>query len=106
MSESTKQQRQAKKTEGNLDPAKEGTERAAAEAGTEVEGRSVLLFITCPHCGSTGLDCLFKCRKLLIDLKPFPGTFAVGVDPNNDAARLWLASVKPFFAPLALALAL
>jgi len=52
MAESNKQQRQAKKTEGNLDPAKKGTERAAAEAGSEVEGRSVLLFITCPHCGS------------------------------------------------------
>jgi hypothetical protein len=52
MAESTKQQRQAEKTEGNLDPAKKGTERAAAEAGTEVEGRSVLIFISCPHCGS------------------------------------------------------
>jgi hypothetical protein len=52
MAESTKQERQAEKTEGNLDPAKQGTERAAAAAGTEVEGRSVLIFITCPHCGS------------------------------------------------------
>lgn len=52
MSEPTKQQRQAKKTEGNLDPAKQGTEKSANEAGTEVGGRSVLIFISCPHCGS------------------------------------------------------
>jgi hypothetical protein len=53
MAETTKQQRQAKKAEGNLDPAKQGKERAASEGGIEeVGGRSVLIFVTCPHCGS------------------------------------------------------
>ena len=52
MAESAKQQRQAKKAEGNLDPAKQGKEMAASEAGSEVEGRGVLIFITCPYCGT------------------------------------------------------
>jgi hypothetical protein len=52
MPESLKQERQTKKAEGNLDPNKQGIERAAAEPGTEVEGRSVLIFVACPHCGS------------------------------------------------------
>jgi ribosomal protein S27AE len=53
MPESLKQERQTKKTEGNLDPTKQGKERAASEPGTEVEGRSVLIFVACPHCGSS-----------------------------------------------------
>jgi hypothetical protein len=52
MAESLKQERQTKKTEGNLDPAKQGKEEAASELGAEVAGRSVLIFVSCPHCGS------------------------------------------------------
>jgi hypothetical protein len=52
MAESLKQERQTKKTEGNLDPAKQGKERAASELAAEVAGRSVLIFVSCPHCGS------------------------------------------------------
>jgi len=52
MAESLKQERQTKKTEGNLDPAKQGNEKAASEAGSEVQGRAVLVFVNCPHCGS------------------------------------------------------
>jgi len=52
MAESLKQERQTKKTEGNLDPAKQGEEKAASELGAEVAGRSVLIFVSCPHCGS------------------------------------------------------
>jgi hypothetical protein len=52
MAEPVKQERQANKTEGNLDPAKQGKERAASETATEVEGRGVLIFVTCPFCGT------------------------------------------------------
>jgi hypothetical protein len=52
MAESLKQERQTKKAEGNLDPAKQGKEQAASELGAEVAGRSVLIFVSCPHCGS------------------------------------------------------
>jgi hypothetical protein len=52
MAESLRQERQTKKTEGNLDPAKQGKEKAASELGAEVAGRSVLIFVSCPHCGS------------------------------------------------------
>jgi ribosomal protein S27AE len=53
MAESLKQQRQTKKTEGNLDPNKHGNERAASDPDAEVGGRAVLIFVTCPHCGSS-----------------------------------------------------
>ena len=52
MAESLKPERQTKKTEGNLDPAKQGKEKAASELDAEVAGRSVLIFVSCPHCGS------------------------------------------------------
>jgi cbb3-type cytochrome oxidase cytochrome c subunit len=52
MAESLKPERQTKKTEGNLDPAKQGKEKAASEPGAEVAGRSVLIFVSCPHCHS------------------------------------------------------
>jgi ribosomal protein S27AE len=52
MAESLRQERQTKKTEGNLDPNKQGREGAASDLGSDVEGRSVLIFVTCPHCGS------------------------------------------------------
>jgi hypothetical protein len=52
MAESLKQERQTKKTEGNLDPSKEGKEMTASAPAKEVEGRSVLIFVACPHCGS------------------------------------------------------
>jgi hypothetical protein len=47
MAESLKQERQTKKAEGNLDPAKQGKEQAASELGAEVAGRSVLIFVSC-----------------------------------------------------------
>ena len=53
MAESLKQQRQTKKTEGSLDPDKQGKESAASDQNTEVGGRGVLIFVTCPHCGSS-----------------------------------------------------
>ena len=53
MSESLKQERQTTKTEGSLDPAKQGSEKAASDVSTEVAGRSVLIFVSCPHCGSS-----------------------------------------------------
>ena len=53
MAESLKQERQTKKTEGNLDPSKQGKERAASDVATEVGGRSVLIYVTCPHCGNS-----------------------------------------------------
>ena len=53
MAESMKQERQTKKTEGSLDPNKQGNERAASDLNAEVEGRSVLIFVSCPHCGSS-----------------------------------------------------
>jgi hypothetical protein len=51
MADSLKQERQTKKTEGSLDPDKQGMESAASDA--EVQGHSVLIFVTCPHCGSS-----------------------------------------------------
>ena len=53
MAESMKQERQTKKTEGNLDPGKQGKERAASDPESEVGGRSVLIFVACPHCGAS-----------------------------------------------------
>jgi ribosomal protein S27AE len=53
MAESLKQERQTKKTEGSLDPNKQGNETAASDLKEEVGGRSVLIFVTCPHCGSS-----------------------------------------------------
>jgi transposase-like protein len=53
MAEPVKEQRQAKKAEGNLDPAKQGKEVAASDLDAEVAGRSVLIFVNCPHCGTT-----------------------------------------------------
>jgi transposase-like protein len=53
MAESLKQERQTKKTEGSLDPNKQGKETAASDLKEEVGGRSVLIFVTCPHCGSS-----------------------------------------------------
>ena len=53
MAESLKQERQTKKTEGNLDPTKQGRERAASDLDSEVGGRSVLIFVSCPHCGAS-----------------------------------------------------
>ncbi|MBV8102289.1 MAG: hypothetical protein JOZ31_24355 [Verrucomicrobia bacterium] len=53
MAESLKQQRQTKKTEGSLDPDKQGKESAASDQNAEVGGRGVLIFVTCPHCGSS-----------------------------------------------------
>jgi ribosomal protein S27AE len=53
MAESLKQERQTKKTEGSLDPDKQGNERAASDLNSEVGGRSVLIFVSCPHCGAS-----------------------------------------------------
>jgi ribosomal protein S27AE len=53
MADSLKQERQTKKTEGSLNPDKQGKERAASDLTAEVEGHAVLIFVTCPHCGSS-----------------------------------------------------
>ena len=53
MADSLKQERKTKKTEGSLNPDKQGTERAASNLNAEVEGHAVLIFVTCPHCGSS-----------------------------------------------------
>lgn len=58
MAELTKQRGQAIKAEGELDPAKQGIETAASDVSTEVEGRSVLIFVTCPYCKSLRVVCL------------------------------------------------
>jgi transposase-like protein len=52
MAESFRQERQTKKTEGSLNPDNQGKESAALD-NAEVEGHSVLIFVTCPHCGSS-----------------------------------------------------
>ena len=43
---------QAKKAEGDLDPAKKGNESDASESGAEVEGRGIPIYFVCPKCGS------------------------------------------------------
>ena len=53
MADSLKQERQTKKTEGSLNPDKQGQERAASDHNPEVEGHGVLIFVSCPHCGSS-----------------------------------------------------
>ena len=52
MADSLKQERQTKKTEGSLNPDKQGQERAASDPNPEVEGHGVLIFVSCPHCGA------------------------------------------------------
>ena len=53
MADSLRQERQTKKTVGILNPDKQGNESAASDHNAEVEGHSVLIFVTCPHCGSS-----------------------------------------------------
>jgi hypothetical protein len=52
MAENEKKAARAVKVEGEPDPSKMGKVLSEADAHAEVQGRSVVAYVVCPHCGA------------------------------------------------------
>jgi ribosomal protein S27E len=52
MPENEKKAARAVKADGEPDPSKLGKVLSEADAHAEVQGRSVIVYVVCPHCGS------------------------------------------------------